>query len=222
MKARQKLAILSVVVLALSLIAYGTVAYFTAEGTAHNVVTMGSVKIELHDETLTEDGEIRDFNAVYPGGQGGKLGVMPATTHSKIVSVENTGTNPCWVRVQVQKYGTLADGTAYTPYDLAYVQLDLTEDVYLATDEIPQERIEEGVWIYNAEDNWFYYSTPLSAPDPLKPGIEFTPTIFESVTFDKEMGNKYQESSVEISVSAEAVQSANNGTSWNTVASWAE
>ena len=46
--------------------------------------------------------------------------------------------------------------------------------------------------------------------------------IFESVTFDKEMGNKYQESSVEISVSAEAVQSANNGTSWDTVASWAE
>ena len=200
MKARQKLAILSVVVLALSLIAYGTVAYFTAEGTAHNVVTMGSVKIQLHDETLTGDGEIRDFNAVYPGDQGGKLGVMPATTHSKIVSVENTGTNPCWVRVQVRKYGTLADGTAYMPSDLAYVQLDLTN-----TEK----------WAYDEEGNWFYYT------EPLQPG-ETTATLFESVTFDKEMGNKYQESSVEISVSAEAVQSANNGTSWDTVASWAE
>ena len=200
MKARQKLAILSVVVLALSLIAYGTVAYFTAEGTAHNVVTMGSVKIQLHDETLNDDGEIRDFNAVYPGDQGGKLGVMPATTHSKIVSVENTGTNPCWVRVHVQKYGTLADGTAYMPSDLAYVQLDLTN-----TEK----------WAYDEEDNWFYYT------EPLQPG-ETTATLFESVTFDKEMGNKYQESSVEISASAEAVQSANNGTSWDTVASWAE
>ena len=62
---KRKIAILSVVAIALSLLAYGTVAYFSAEGTAHNVLTMGNVRIALADKTIV-GGEEKDFNEVIP------------------------------------------------------------------------------------------------------------------------------------------------------------
>lgn len=57
MSLKQKLLTLSAVIIVVALSAYGSVAYFTAEDTARNVITAGKVKIELQEKMLTPDGE---------------------------------------------------------------------------------------------------------------------------------------------------------------------
>ena len=47
---KKKWTIATVLLLAVALLAVGTWAYFSAVGTADNVITMGSVKLALHDE----------------------------------------------------------------------------------------------------------------------------------------------------------------------------
>lgn len=46
---KKKWTIATVLLLAVALLAVGTWAYFSAVGTADNVITMGSVKLALHD-----------------------------------------------------------------------------------------------------------------------------------------------------------------------------
>ena len=80
---KQKLVTLSAVAIVAALSAYGSVAYFTAEDTARNVITAGKVKIELQEKMLTPDGE-----KTVPFEN--QLGVMPGCEVSKIVTVKNT------------------------------------------------------------------------------------------------------------------------------------
>lgn len=87
----------------------GTLAYFTAEERAHNVITTGNIDIELvetRNET-DENGNPLPFEDM--------KGVMPGTDASKIVQVKNTGNNDAFVRIRVDKAIRLADdaeGTA--------------------------------------------------------------------------------------------------------------
>ena len=53
---KKKLAIVAAVVAVASLAAYGTLAAFTAEETAHNIITAGSIQIELLDKTASNGG----------------------------------------------------------------------------------------------------------------------------------------------------------------------
>ena len=54
---KTKLLALSVVLILAALSVYGTLAYFTAQGTARNVITTGDIKIALEERMLTPDGE---------------------------------------------------------------------------------------------------------------------------------------------------------------------
>ena len=90
---KKKLLILSLAAICLAITAIGTLAYFTSEGTAHNVITTGGVDIavqEWADEARTEPFE--DLT-----------GVMPNTTVTKIAEIKNTGASDAWVRVKVEK-----------------------------------------------------------------------------------------------------------------------
>ncbi len=182
---KRKIAALAVIVIALSLAAYGTVAYFTATGTAHNVLTMGNIGIKLNDKTeVVENGETKrvEFTTEYPDG----MPVMPATEASKIVSVENTGSAPAWVRVKIEKTVEPADA-AVTGLDTKYVGLNY----------------DETNWVDGKDGFWYYKSI-------LEPG-RTTPNLFDKVTFSKDMGNEYMNCTFNIIVSAQAVQSDNNG-----------
>ena len=77
----------AVIVMCLSLLGFGTLAYFTAEDTAHNVITSGDIDIELQ--------EWADEEKTIPFPEEGISGVMPGTETTKIVEVKNTGSNPC-------------------------------------------------------------------------------------------------------------------------------
>lgn len=195
---KRKIAALAVIVIALSLAAYGTVAYFTATGTAHNVLTMGNIGIKLNDKTeVVENGETKlvEFTTEYPDG----MPVMPATEASKIVSVENTGSAPAWVRVRIEKTVEPADA-AVTGLDTKYVGLNY----------------DTVNWVDGGDGFWY-------CNEPLKPGA-VTPDLFDTVTFSKDMGNDYMNCKFNIIVSAQAVQADNNaigeGQSVLDVAGW--
>lgn len=195
---KRKIAALAVIVIALSLAAYGTVAYFTATGTAHNVLTMGNIGIKLNDKTeVVENGETKlvEFTTEYPDG----MPVMPATEASKIVSVENTGSAPAWVRVKIEKTVEPADA-AVTGLDTKYVELNY----------------DTKNWVDGGNGFWYY-------KEPLEPGAT-TPNLFDTVTFSKDMGNDYMNCKFNIIVSAQAVQSDNNGVGQSVldVAGWPE
>lgn len=90
---KRKVGLVAAALLLISMLSYGTLAYFTDAEAATNVMTAGNVDIELYD--LGADGEA--FPSVAPGF----TGVMPGDTVAKEITVENVGSQPAWVRVKV-------------------------------------------------------------------------------------------------------------------------
>ena len=175
---KQRMLFIAAVVVCLSLTAFGTMAYFTAEDAAHNVITSGGIKIELLEWADAEKAES------FP--QNGVSGVLPGTEVTKIVEVKNTGSSAAYVRVKVHKEIRLAPGIE-GDVDTALIVLDF----------------DENFWILGG-DGYYYYH------EALKPG-EVTKPLFASVSFDKTMGDLYQNSTATVDVTAYAVQTANNG-----------
>ena len=88
---KKKLLTLSLIVICAAILAAGTLAYFSDDATAHNVITTGGVVIELVE--TGEDGK--------PFPEEGISGVMPGESVTKRVTVKNTGMSDAWVRVRV-------------------------------------------------------------------------------------------------------------------------
>ncbi len=177
---KKKIAIGAVLVLCLSMLIYSTIAYFNTADTARNVITAGDIKIELQ-ETAIRDGEEILFEQSQE-----RFDVMPGQDVSKIVRVKNTGSNPAYIRVEVQKAIALA-ADAQGDVDLELVSLDFDSEKWTLRN-----------------DDYYYYN------EPLAPG-ETTAALFRNVKFDTGMGNMYQGSTATIKVSAQATQVKNNG-----------
>lgn len=222
---KKKLAIVAAVVAVASLAAYGTLAAFTAEETAHNIITAGSVQIELLDKTLPPDEDPVDpgFNVdpvmpeatdevdpgfVHPGADAilempnfndvypYGMPVMPGTYASKVVAVQKLDDSAdCWIRIQLTPAIQWADGEDHMSHPMEVVHLDLN--------------LGDGAYQWTkGEDGWYYYNSPLTADEP------FTTALFTSVHFDgPAMGNDYQNSTFTITVDAQAIQRAHTGDS---------
>ena len=170
---KRKLLILSVLAICIATLAAGTLAYFTSEGKAHNVITTGGVEITVQE--WADEEKTKPFENL--------TGVMPNTTVTKIAEIKNTGASDAWVRVKVEKNIKLqGEGTS----DTSLVELTLN-----TTD-------------WTEKDGYYYYTKVL------KPG-EVTAPIFTAVTFKPDMGNEYQNATATVDVTAQAVQTANNG-----------
>ena len=130
---KRKLLIFSVLAICVAILAAGTIAFFNAEGKAHNVITTGGVGIavqEWADEARETPFEDLD-------------GILPGMKVTKLAEIKNTGTAEAWIRVLVTKGIELAgDGEP----DLSLLQLDLN-----TTD-----------WTLG-EDGYLYYNKPLPA-----------------------------------------------------------
>lgn len=170
---KKKWTIATVLLLAVALLAVGTWAYFSAVGTADNVITMGSVKLALHDE----DGAGQPFTTV---------SAMPGSVVNKVVYVENVGSGAFYTRVKITPEMVGADGEII-PLDASerLLTLDLNDTDWIA-----------------GEGGYYYYR---GSVDPKTA----TSKLFNHVTFSKDMGNEYQNATVHIYVTAEAVQTAN-------------
>ena len=202
---KKKLLALSVLMICLSLVSLGTLAYFNAEDTAHNVISSGSVNIELVEKTKGDDGKLVDFP------KDGIEGVMPGTSVSKIVTVKNTGEAPAYIRVWVNT-AISEPGDPITNPTIKCLPLTITvdgEEVDVLTLDYNTEDWTQG------EDGYWYYNEVLKAGDT-------TEALFENVSFHKLMGNVYQNSKALVDVTAQATQVANNGDSAVEAKGWPE
>ncbi len=183
---KRRILIIALILCLIAVGATGTAAYFSAETKAHNVITSGGVDLEIHE--WANDDKTEEFP------DDGVDNVVPATSVTKIVEIENTGSAGAWIRISVVKAVQLASGEAGDP-DL--LELDInTED-------------------WTEQDGWYYYN------NILQPG-ETTPALFTSVAFAPEMDNSYQEATATIDIDAQAVQSDNNGTTALEATGWPE
>lgn len=135
MKKRVTIAALCVILMLTAI--GGTLAYFTTEGTATNVITSGNVNIELQETAITEDGETIMFEDSQE-----RFGVMPGEDVSKIVQVKNTGDNDAYVRIRITKSIQLADNVQGTP-DVSLLSMDFNKENWIE------------------KDGWHYYCKPL-------------------------------------------------------------
>lgn len=120
-----------------------------------------------------------------PWPEEGIKDVIPCMDVGKVVYVENKGGVPFFTRIQKETTVIPAPG----------VTAELTDE-YISVD------INTEHWI---EQDGFYYYYRI-----LQPG-EKTEPLFTKVIFAPEMTNDYQNSTVEVYVLAQAVQSDNNG-----------
>lgn len=88
---KRKILILSVLAILVAILAANTLAYFTADTKAHNVITTGDVAIQLNE--WADEARTKKFES--------PVGVMPGTEVTKIVEVKNVGTGSAWVRVEL-------------------------------------------------------------------------------------------------------------------------
>ena len=191
---KNKILLAAAAIICITTAATGTLAYFTSEDTAHNVITSGGVNIEVVEKTRDGDGVLVDFP------EEGITGVMPGTDVSKLVSVKNTGASETWIRVRVEAGIKGADG--------ADLPLTIDGDVPVMTYEVGRN------WSLS-EDGYYYYALPVT------PG-ESTELLFDTVSFAPKMGNEYQDCTANIVISAQAVQTANNGQTVLEAQGWSE
>lgn len=187
---KKKLLYIATILLCLSIVTSGTLAYFTAEDTARNVITSGGIQIQIVEEQLV-DGTLQP----YPNQP---ITIMPATTVSKVVSVQNLE-EAAWVRANY----------TITVYDADGIKM-----------EIPSDELNKMIIIdpnstdWTQKDGWWYCNEVVQTEEKSKP-------LFENVAFSGPyMDNKYQCSTVLIEVSAQAVQQANNGSTVMEAAGW--
>ena len=189
---KKRIVALAVSAICLATIASSTLAYFTDEQHVHNILTSGGISIQVV-ETMQGEG---DAMVEFP--KEGLRGIMPGTVVSKTVQIQNTGANEAWIRVKVDSSIIDADGK-----NLALNLQDGTE-----------------VITYDVLDGWqpgtdgyFYYEKPV-------PVQMLTTPLFETVRFAPQMGNEYQNCTANIVISAQAVQTANNGDTVMDASGW--
>lgn len=189
---KKRIVALAVCAMCIATVASSTLAYFTDEQHVHNILTSGGISIQVV-ETMQGEG---DAMVEFP--KEGLRGIMPGTVVSKTVQIQNTGANEAWIRVKVDSSIIDADGK-----NLALNLQDGTE-----------------VITYDVLDGWqpgtdgyFYYEKPV-------PVQMLTTPLFETVRFAPKMGNEYQNCTANIVISAQAVQTANNGASVMDASGW--
>ena len=190
---KSRIALIALAIGCIAMLGAGTAAYFTVQDTAVNVITTGILDMTLVEKTTdnAEPGTELEDLPEFVSKENGAFNVMPGQTVSKIPYVDNSGTADFYTRIRLTSTITV-DGKEL-PTDV--LELDIADSWTLA------------------EDGWYYYTKAVTPSEHTEP-------LFTGVTFVDEMGNEYQNAEVTIEVEAQAVQSKNNGTSWDTAAGW--
>ena len=188
---KKKLLLLAAVAICAAILASGTLAYFTSADQVHNVITSGAVDIQI-EEWQDEIGN------PYPDEP---IEVMPGVTVSKIATIKNWEAE-AYIRAKFEVVITDANGNEMqiAPETLAsMITLTMNGEDWQSKD---------------GDGEWWYYN------DPVKTG-ESTEAFFTEVVFDgPNMTNEYQNCTAQVIVTAQGVQTANNGASALEAAGW--
>lgn len=189
---KKKILYIAAIFVCLSIITGGTYAYYTTSDTARNVITSGGIEVNVVEQQLV-NGTLQP----YPSQP---IPVMPATTVSKIVSAQSTE-QAAWVRMNY----------TVTVYDADGNKMEVPADELARVIVIDPDTTN---WIL--KDGWWYCKTAIKSGETTSP-------LFEEVVFSgPNMDNKYQNCTVEIVVTAQGVQHANNGSSVMDALGWPE
>jgi predicted ribosomally synthesized peptide with SipW-like signal peptide len=126
---KRKIILLMALAAILLAAAGGTIAYFSAQSTAVNVITAGNIGMTLHDETA--DGK------AFP--QDDLSALMPGDTAQRIVYVENTGDHALYTRIKLRCSAKAPGGSA-----LSFEKIALD--------------IDTANWQLGT-DGWYYYGS---------------------------------------------------------------
>lgn len=144
---KKRIGLIATIVCCIAILASGTVAYFTAQETAYNVITTGALSMRLVEEGA--DGK--------PFPKEGVTGVLPNMEITKKVYVENTGDVDMYVRIALdKKIESLSDPAA--KLNFKHITLDINE-----TD-------------WTEQDGYYYYNRvlkPGEATEPLFTTVSF-------------------------------------------------
>lgn len=153
----------------------GTMAYFTDTEKADNVFTVGNVDITLTEPNWEGEGS-KDAPEAYPG-----------EALAKDPTVENTGKNPCFVRIKVDGWDCLGEDNMIT-YRTDYVADKLGDN-------------------WELYDGYFYYNTVLNTGDK-------TDALFDQIVIPATVTNGFDDE-YELVVTAEAVQAQGARPGWD-------
>lgn len=182
-------ALVLVIALAATAVIGGTLAYFTDTDQAENVFTVGNVEIKLTEPEWDDHGKA-EAETVYPG-----------EPLDKDPTVENIGSNPCFVRISVTGLDQFGDKGKIE---------------YLT--EWQQGELGEG-WV-DGGDGYFYWTKPLvvvgTENDEWNQGLPSKTTpLFDQIKMPT--GLTGSEDAQPIVVTAEAVQAQGAKSSWSDV-----
>ncbi len=118
---------------------YGTYANYVTSSRTTNIITTNEVKIELIEKTYAQEGILVDFNNKVTHK------VKPGDSFSKIPYVQNIGSEPCYVRMNIS-----------TQYD-EHLVLDLNKNW------IQEEKNE------NTINGWYKYNKILEVGETTEP-----------------------------------------------------
>lgn len=116
-------------------------------------------------------------------------GIMPGTSVTKIPEVKNVGEGEAWIRAEVKITILASDGKT---------ELSNTKN----NRQLVSFQLLNNGWI-DGKDGYYYYEKSVKHGNLTEP-------IFDTVSFDRSMDNTYQNCKATVSISAEAVQTANN------------
>ena len=194
---KKKVLIVTALIAVAAAIGIGTYAYTTTEGTIKGTVNSSNLECKLHETDSA--GKELDADAM-------AYDMIPGAVIDRKAYVENVGTEPMYVRIYL---------------DEAVKKAASAQDVDTETLNRAQENLENVMKFDFDFDNWtvsdgyYYYNKVLASGEKTAP-------LFTEIEFDgSEMNNDYRGLVMGLRVSAETVQSKNNGSDPLKAAGWA-
>ena len=179
---KRRIMILCLVAMLISTLSMSSYAYYVQTVKATNVITTSGLDFAIHERSVG--------GSPYPNEP---VVIMPGDVVDKVVTVENTGNQPMYLRILL------------TPS---------VNDPTLSAMDCIQMDINDRAW--TAHDGYYYYNRPL------QPG-ETTVALFTQVTFvGEKVTNAYLGKLFSLDVAVNAVQSKNNGTTPLKAHGWPE
>ena len=175
-----------------------TLAYFTHfTGASQNTINSGNLDMSL---VQVNDNGSFDWSAE-------PIRIMPASTYAYGgVGVVNSGNIPMYIRIKVEKT-IIQSEHEISPGWEGMIDCNFAASNHSLPDE------QQHLWIYH--EGYYYYKIALV------PG-EQTTALFDTVLFSPEMGNEFNNSSIQFKLICQAVQSGGNSADPTTAWGWPE
>ncbi|WP_338587230.1 BsaA family SipW-dependent biofilm matrix protein [Clostridium baratii] len=171
----------------------GSLAWFTDNDSVTNsFATQGNGQGQSNGIKIEED-----FDKITAGS------MLPGTTVTKAVQVENKATYDQYIRVKLTKVwkdkdGNVIDKVGETTLNDEFIELNFGKNL----------GVEANKWTY--KDGYYYYNSIVEKADATdKSGPDITSKLLESVTLSKEATSIYKNIKFDVVVDAEGIQAAN-------------